>query len=89
LCFAATVPPVPEKISHAIDFHELKWDDPFFWLREKTNEKVISHLNAENDYTEAMMAHTKDLQAQLYKELVGRIKETDTSAPYPYGPYIY
>ncbi|TAN32109.1 S9 family peptidase [bacterium] len=55
--------------------------DPYYWLREKDNPEVIAYLEAENAYTDAVMAPTSDLQERLYREIVGRIQETDTSAP--------
>jgi len=58
-------------------------------LREKTNPDVIEYLEAENEYMEQVMAHTKGLQEKLYEEMVGRIQETDSSAPVSYGGYLY
>src|SRR5258708_2604926 len=55
--------------------------DSYYWLREKQNPEVIAYLEAENAYTDAVMAPTADLQEKLYSEIVGRIQETDTSAP--------
>jgi oligopeptidase B len=55
--------------------------DPYYWMREKGDPEVIAHLEAENAYTDAVMAPTKDLQETLYHEIVGRVQETDTSAP--------
>lgn len=63
--------------------------DNYSWLREKENPEVISYLEAENAYTKAMMAHTEPLQEELYNELVGRIQETDSSAPVKKGNYYY
>jgi oligopeptidase B len=63
--------------------------DPYFWLRDKSNPDVIRHLEAENAYTEMVMAPTKPLQDKLYKEILGRIKETDVSAPARHGPFLY
>ena len=63
--------------------------DNYFWLRERDNPEVISYLDAENRYTEAMMAHTQPLQEELYAEMVGRIQETDSSAPVKKGDYFY
>lgn len=42
---------------------------------------VITYLNAENDYTAAVMADTEGLQEELYKEMRGRIQEADQSVP--------
>jgi oligopeptidase B len=50
-------------------------------MREKGNPEVIAHLKAENAYTDAVMAPYGDLREKLYGEIVGRIQETDTSAP--------
>jgi len=55
--------------------------DPYYWLREKDNPEVIAYLEAENSYTDALMAPTIPLQERLYREIVGRIQETDYSAP--------
>ena len=74
--------PVAERRPKIVGLHGDKIEDPFFWLREKTNPAVIDHLNAENTYTEAVMAPFKPLQDALYDEMLGRIKQTDVSAPY-------
>ena len=61
--------------------------DNYFWLREKTDLEVISYLESENAYTESVMKPTEKFQAALYKEILGRIKQTDLSVPYRYGEY--
>ncbi len=63
--------------------------DNYFWLREKTDLEVISYLESENAYTESVMKPTEKFQAALYKEILGRIKQTDLSVPYRYGEYWY
>ena len=63
--------------------------DEYFWLRERENPEVLAYLQAENDYTAAVMAHTEPLQAELYAEMLGRIVQTDQTAPLPEGPYWY
>ena len=63
--------------------------DNYFWLREKTNPEVISYLQAENAYTEAMTAQAKPLQETLYKEMLGRIVETDLDVPEKLDDYFY
>ena len=40
-----------------------------------------THLEAENAYTKAMLAATEALQAQMFAEMKGRIKEDDSSVP--------
>ena len=58
-------------------------------MREKGGADVVAHLEAENAYTEAVMKGKKALQETLYKEMLGRIKQTDLSVPYRLGDYIY
>ena len=63
--------------------------DNYFWLREKKNPAVISYLEAENAYTEAVMKPTEALQQKLYTEMLARIKQTDQNVPYKLGDYYY
>ena len=69
--------------------HGDKRVDDYFWLRQKTNSEVSHYLEAENGYTEAVMAPTKPLQEKLYREILGHLKETDSTAPLRRGPYFY
>jgi oligopeptidase B len=82
-------PPVAKEIPHVTELHGKVLSDPWFWLRERENAEVMSYLAAENEYTELMMAKTVPLQEELYAEMVGRIKEDDTSVPYVEGDYKY
>ena len=79
---AAAQPPVTEQRPKTVGMHGDQLADPFFWLREKGTPAVTDHLKAENAYTAAVMAPFKPFEAALYQEMLGRIKQTDTSAPY-------
>lgn len=81
--------PIAEKIPTKLKKHGDTRIDNYFWMKDKTNEKVINHLKAENAYTEEVMKDTKDLQAKLYEEMKGRIKEEDESVPYKEGSFLY
>ena len=63
--------------------------DDWHWLRDKEDPAVVTHLEAENAYTEAVMARTTPLQEALYTEIVARIEETDLSVPVRKGPWLY
>ena len=82
-------PPSAAKRPKEITVHGDTRVDNYYWLREKTSHEVIAYLEAENEYTRQVMGHTEDLQQRLYDEMVGRIQETDTSAPVTYGGYLY
>ena len=81
--------PVAEKIPTELKMHEQVRIDEYYWLRERENQKVIDYLNAENDYTKAMMASTDELQHKLTEETKARIKQTDTSVPYDNRGFTY
>ncbi len=82
-------PPMAKKIAHRDTLFNDVRVDYYHWLRDRQNPEVISYLKAENNYTEAMMAHTKNLQEKLYQEMVSRIKETDLSVPVKKDDYYY
>ena len=63
--------------------------DDYFWLKERESPEVIGYLEAENAYTAASMAHTGELQATLFTEIKGRIKQDDESVPYALDGYYY
>ena len=83
------VEPKAAKIPKILKKHGDVRIDNYFWMREKTDEKVLSHLKAENDYTKAIMKETQDLQEKLYTEMRARIKEEDQSVAYKDGDYLY
>ena len=80
---------MPEKKPTRLEQHGDIRVDNYFWLRERENPDVIAYLNAENAYTEKMMAPMKGLQGILFDEMKGRIKQEDQSAPVKRGDYFY
>jgi len=71
------------------DIHDDSLVDNYFWMRDKKNPQVIAYLEAENAYTKTMMAKSEALQASIFKEMKGRIRETDETPPYRDGDYLY
>jgi oligopeptidase B len=82
-------PPEAKQVEHISVWHGEQVNDPFYWLREKSNPEVIKYLEAENAYTEAMTRNLKPFADALYKEMLGRIKQTDLSVPTRRGAYYY
>ena len=82
-------PPVAKKVPRETKIHGYTLKDDYFWLREKANEEVTKYLEAENGFTEAVMRPLKPLEDTLYKEMLGRIKQTDLSVPARSGAYWY
>ena len=84
-----STPPVAKSIPEELEAHGEIRVDPYYWLRERENPEVIRYLEEENAHTEAVMAHTVDLQETLFVEMRGRIKEDDASVPVRRGSYWY
>ncbi len=63
--------------------------DEYYWMKERDQPEVLAHLKAENEYTEKVLEPVSDLKERLYKELISRIKEDDSSVPYRYHGYWY
>ena len=63
--------------------------DDYAYFRDRQDPETIPYLEAENEYTEAMTAHTAELQQKLYDEMLGRIKEDDAQVPVPRDGWFY
>src|ERR1700704_6246456 len=82
-------PPVArrEPVEHVL--HGDRRVDHYAWLRHKEDPQVIAYLEAENAYTDAVLKPTESFQEKLYKEMLGRILQTDFSVPYKLRGYFY
>ena len=89
ICQTVPAPPEAPRAEHREVRHGATVNDDYFWLREKTNPKVVHYLESENAYTEAMTKGVQPFADALYKEMLGRIKQTDLSVPSPRHGYLY
>ncbi|KAF1697166.1 S9 family peptidase [Pseudoxanthomonas koreensis] len=82
---AAPTPPDAARKPHQVEApFGASRDDEYYWLRddERQDQAMLAYLQAENAYTDAVMAPLKPLQEKLYGEIVGRIKQDDSSVPF-------
>ena len=82
-------PPHAKKIPLKLETHGHVRIDNYYWLREREDPEVIAYLEAENEYTEKVMAHTEAFQESLFEEIKARIKQDDTSVPYKLKDFYY
>src|SRR5688572_5935117 len=93
-------PPRAKQVDHQVSLHGLTRSDPYHWLRDDNWQRVMrepevlkpeirAHLDAENAYTERLLAPTAALREALFEELKGRIKEDESSVPAKDGPFDY
>jgi oligopeptidase B len=64
-------------------------EDPWYWLRERDDPEVRAYLEAENGYTEQVLAPLDGLRSTLFEEMKARILETDMSVAARRGPWWY
>ncbi len=94
------VPPVARKVPRRISQLGRVREDDYAWMKDDNWQALLrdptllradirDHLEAENDYTEAVLAPTKTLQAEILAEMTGRIKQDDASVPVPDGAWEY
>ena len=82
-------PPPASRLPHPAERHGERFEDDYFWLRDKQDPAVRGYLDAENAYTEAMMAPTTAFQGKLYDEMLARIQQTDLSVPYRRSGWLW
>ena len=85
----AAAPPVAKKVPHETKLHGDTRADDYFWIKDKKNPEVIKYLEEENAYTAAVMKPLEGFSDKLYKEMLGRIKQTDLSVPTRDRGYFY
>ena len=82
-------PPLAAKLPREFTLHGEPIHDDYAWLRDKQDPRVIAHLEAENAYTDAVLADQQPLRERLYAEILARIQQTDLSVPYRKGGWLY
>ena len=84
-------PPVAAQKPHEVASPNGTRVDPYYWLRDDTRKdpEMLAYLDAENAYKDAVLAPTKPLQEKLYAEIVGRIKQDDSTPPSLHRGYWY
>ncbi len=94
------LPPIALKKPKVLELFNDRRIDNYYWMRLSDRQKeaeipdnhtqtVLNYLNAENDYTKAVLKHTEEFQEELFHEIIGRIKQTDMSVPYLDNGYFY
>jgi oligopeptidase B len=84
-------PPVAAKKPHPVVSPNGTREDEYYWLRDdkRENAEMLAYLNAENRYADEMLAHTNALKTKVYEEIVGRLKQDDSTVPYLMNGYWY
>ena len=90
---APAAPQPPVAAAHAFDVQSPNGvrNDNYYWLRDDTRTKpeMLNYIKAENTYYATMSAHYKPLEDTIYNEIIGRIKQDDSTVPAKYKNYYY
>lgn len=84
-------PPAAIIHDHRVESPNGSRHDPYYWLRDdaRADPQVLAHLRAENDYTTAMLAPIQPLIDQVYAQMIGRLKQDDSTVPVRHRGYWY
>ncbi|MGE0641663.1 MAG: S9 family peptidase [Thermoanaerobaculia bacterium] len=88
---AVPTPPRAAVRPHVFHEHGNERVDEYYWLRDdsRKNPEVLAYLEAENAYTDAVLAPTRDLRRKLFEEMAGRVRQDDDSVPFRRDGYWY
>ena len=92
--------PTAKKVKKVLEIHDDQRIDNYFWMRlsdeqkeaeqpDQQTQEVLDYLHAENDYRKHVMKPTEKLQKTIYDEIIGRIKQDDSSVPVTVNGYTY
>jgi len=85
-----TTPPVAAKVPVVRGpHHGREFVDDYEWMRDPESSETRAYLEAENAYTDHVLAPVEPLRDRVYGEIRSRIKETDMSVPNRSGSWWY
>lgn len=82
-------PPVAKRVPHELTAHGHIRNDNYFWMNQREDPEVVTHLNAENEYSASVLNPVNNLMEELYNEMTDRIKKDDETVPYLKNGYYY
>jgi oligopeptidase B len=83
-------PRAPPKDHAVVSPHGTR-NDPYFWLRDdnRENPEVLKFLKAHTRHARDWFAAHGSLERKLYREIIARLKQDDSSVPYLKNGYWY
>jgi oligopeptidase B len=80
---------MPQKGATECWRHGIRVLDPYAWLRDRDDPRVLTHIKLENAHTERTLAHSSFFRRQLYGEMLDRVDLGRCSLPARHGGYEY
>ena len=95
-CFALTVDsvslnaePRAPKENKVMTNHGTKRVDPYYWMNQRDDPKVLKYIAAENKWADEKLKPVETIEKRLFAEMKARVKKTDQSVPVKIGEYWY
>ncbi|PIE52234.1 oligopeptidase B [Candidatus Fermentibacteria bacterium] len=89
LFLALVLPPEATEIPHEITAHGQTRVDDFYWMNNIEDPAVLEYLQAENEYTDSLMAGSSELIETIAMEITNRMRTDEASVPYYRNDYWY
>ena len=86
---APSTPPVAPVRPTILRHHGVVRVDDYHWMNRRDDPAVVAYLEAENRWTDRVMAPLRELEEELFREMRGRVVEDDRSAPWFFRGYWY
>lgn len=81
--------PVAEKKVKKMQIHGDLRQDPYYWMKDRKNPKIVSYLNEENSVFEKFIQANKKQTDHIFNELKKRTAEDDTTYPVKDKDFYY
>lgn len=83
--------PIAERRAHEVGSAHGSRVDEYFWLRddERKDAQVLEYLEAENRFHQQSTAHLRALEERVYSEILGKIRQDDSTVPQFANGYWY
>jgi oligopeptidase B len=88
LALAPSVPSHPNANRRSLRQKQIRVDD-YDWLRDRSDPRVITYLDAENTYSDKLLEPIKPLVDEIAAELKERARPEDGRAPASHNGYFY
>ena len=81
--------PRAEKVDHYLTKHYHQRNDPYYWMKDRDNPKVIDYLKKENAYTNSVLAPYEGLKNRVFEEMKSKLIEDESTYPVKKDRYYY
>ena len=82
-------PPIAKRLPTERRLHGETVVDDYAWMKDRGDPDMLSYLEEENAYTQAMTDHLAALREEIFVEIKERTQETDLAVPAKRGDYWY